>query len=195
MQNATAKKIIQAVMIVVAAALNVWGILSLLQTLGLDAGLPYFDAFPNLVLNYVVVIATMACGIMLMSAAAATFGGKVKSVFSVVVCAYSTVMTVPLLLAFVLMIPAAAGASLPAFLQDMVGDIVTAFQIFLGEGGVQYLIYCLGILMSVVFLAVPIASTYCTVKDIDLIKLVKEKLSKNKSSQHKTSEDAPKDAQ
>ena len=135
MQKETRKKLIQAVMIVVAAGLNIWGILSLLQTLGTDVGLKYFEAFPNLVLNYVVVIATMACGIMLMSAAAGTFKGKVKNVFSIAVCAYSTVMTVPLLLAFILMIPVAAGASMPEFLDSMVGDIVIAFQIFLGEGG------------------------------------------------------------
>ena len=151
MQKETRKKLIQAVMIVVAAGLNIWGILSLLQTLGTDVGLKYFEAFPNLVLNYVVVIATIA------------------------VCAYSTVMTVPLLLAFILMIPVAAGASMPEFLDSMVGDIVIAFQIFLGEGGVQYLIYCLGILMSIVFLAVPILSTYCTVKEIDILKVLKGK--------------------
>ena len=171
MQKETRKKLIQAVMIVVAAGLNIWGILSLLQTLGTDVGLKYFEAFPNLVLNYVVVIATMACGIMLMSAAAGTFKGKVKNVFSIAVCAYSTVMTVPLLLAFILMIPVA----MPEFLDSMVGDIVIAFQIFLGEGGVQYLIYCLGILMSIVFLAVPILSTYCTVKEIDILKVLKGK--------------------
>lgn len=175
MQKETRKKLIQAVVIVVAAGLNIWGILSLLQTLGTNVGLLYFDALPNLVLNYVVVIATMACGIMLMSAAAGTFKGKVKNVFSIAVCAYSTVMTVPLLLAFILMIPVAAGASMPEFLDSMVGDIVIAFQIFLGEGGVQYLIYCLGILMSVVFLAVPILSTYCTVKEIDILKALKGK--------------------
>ena len=57
MQKETRKKHIQAVMIVVAAGLNIWGILSLLQTLGTDVGLKYFEAFPNLVLNDVVVIA------------------------------------------------------------------------------------------------------------------------------------------
>lgn len=179
MDQVAKKKLVQSVMIIVAAGLNVWGILSLLQTLGTDVGLSYFNSFPNLVLNYVVVIATMACGIMLMSAAAGTFAGRVKNVFSIVVCAYSTVMTIPLFAAFVLMIPVAAGASLPEFLDSMVGDIVIAFQAFLGTGGVQYLIYCLGIVMSVIFIAVPILSTYFTVKEIDLIKLLKTKFAKN----------------
>ncbi len=178
MDQATKKKLIQAVMIVVAAALNVWGILTLLQTLGSDVGLAYIDSIPNLVVKYVVVVATMACGIMLMSAAAGTFAGKVKNVFSIVVCAYSTVMTIPLFAAFVLMIPAAAGVALPAFLGEMVGDIVVAFQSFLGTGGVQYLIYSLGIVMSVIFLAVPIISTWFTVKEIDLVQWLKAKLAK-----------------
>ena len=64
-----------------------------------------------------------------------------------------------------------SGASLPAFLNDMVGEIVVAFaKIF--KGGWQYLIYFLGTLMGIVFLAVPILSTYCTVKEITLKELL-----------------------
>lgn len=78
------------------------------------------------------------------------------------------------------MFPAAAGASLPAFLNDMVGEIVVAFQkIF--KGGWQYLIYTLGTLMGIIFLAVPIVSTYCTVKEITLPQLLKS-LKKDKCS-------------
>ncbi len=182
MDSRKKKQLTQAAMILVAAGLNIWGILTLLQTLGADVGLSYIDSIPNLVVKYVVVVATMACGIMLMSAAAGTFAGKVKNVFSIVVCAYSTIMTIPLFLAFILMIPVAAGASLPAFLDEMVRDIVVAFQSFLGTGGVQYLIYSLGIVMGAVFLAVPILSTYFTVKDIDLIALLKSKFGKKQEN-------------
>ena len=182
MDSRKKKQLTQAAMILVAAGLNIWGILTLLQTLGADVGLSYIDSIHNLVVKYVVVVATMACGIMLMSAAAGTFAGKVKNVFSIVVCAYSTIMTIPLFLAFILMIPVAAGASLPAFLDEMVRDIVVAFQSFLGTGGVQYLIYSLGIVMGAVFLAVPILSTYFTVKDIDLIALLKAKFGKKREN-------------
>ncbi len=161
----------QAVMISVAALFIILGILSIIQATGSNAGLTYISKIGNVILRYVAVIVTNAIGIMLMSAAAGTFKGKVKNIFSITVCAYSTVMTVPLCLAFVLMFPAAAGASLPAFLNDMVGEIVVAFaKIF--KGGWQYLIYFLGTLMGIVFLAVPILSTYCTVKEITLKELL-----------------------
>lgn len=175
------KKIMQAVMITVAAGLNVWGLLTLAQTTGADVGLTYISNIPNLIARYVIVVITMAAGIMLMSAAAGTFKGKVKNVFSIAVCAYSTILTIPLFLAFILCIPIAAGATFPAFIEEMVRDICYSFQDIFGKGWLQYLIYVLGTIMGAIFLAVPILSTYFTVKDIDLIALIKSKLNKNKS--------------
>ena len=175
------KKLIQAVMITVAAGLNVWGLLTLAQTTGVNVGLTYISNIPNLIARYVIVVITMAAGIMLMSAAAGTFKGKVKNVFSIAVCTYSTILTIPLFLAFILCIPIAAGATFPAFIDEMVRDICYSFQDIFGKGWLQYLIYVLGTIMGAIFLAVPILSTYFTVKDIDLIALIKSKLNKNKS--------------
>lgn len=173
------KKLILAVMITVAAGLNVWGLLTLAQTTGVDVGLTYISNIPNLIARYVIVVVTMAAGIMLMSAAAGTFKGKVKNVFSIVVCAYSTILTIPLFLAFILCMPIAAGAIFPAFIDEMVRDICYSFQEIFGTGWLQYLIYVLGTIMGAIFLAVPILSTYFTVKDIDLIALIKSKIGKN----------------
>lgn len=184
MNEVTKKKIIQSVMITIAAGLNIWGILSLLQTIGTKVGLNYIDKIPNIIGRYALVIVTMAAGIMLMSTAAGTFKGKVKNVFSITVCAYSTVMTIPLLLSFILMIPVAAGSQLPQFLNDMVGAICDAFEALVGQGG-QYVIYVLGILMSIIFLAVPILSTYCTVKEIDLLAIIKARLIEKKAPSDK----------
>ena len=178
-QNKTNIK--QAVMITVAAIFIILGILSIVQATGSNAGLTYISKIGNVILRYVVVIVTNAIGIMLMSTAAGTFKGKVKNIFAITVCVYSTIMTVPLFLAFILMFPAAAGASLPAFLNDMVGEIVVAFaKIF--KGGWQYLVYVLGTLMSIIFLAVPIISTYCTVKEITLKEFL-DKLSKKQKTE------------
>lgn len=177
------KKIIQAVMITVAAGLNVWGLLTLAQTTGADVGLTYISNIPNLIARYVIVVVTMAAGIMLMSAAAGTFKGKVKNVFSIAVCTYSTILTIPLFLAFILCIPIAAGATFPAFIDEMVRDICYSFREIFGTGWLQYLIYVLGTIMGAIFLAVPIISTYFTVKDIDLIALIKSKLHKDKKDE------------
>ncbi len=175
------KKWLQAAMIVVAAGLNVWGLLSLAQTTGADVGLRYLDRIGNLIGRYVIVVVTMAAGIMLMSYAAGTFRGKVRNVFSIAVCVYSTILTIPLFLAFVLCMPIAAGATLPGFLDGMVRDVCVALQAIFGTGGVQYLIYVLGCIMGAIFLAVPILSTYCTVKDIDLLARVKSAFQRKKA--------------
>lgn len=176
-------KIKQAVMITVAAIFIILGILSIIQATGSNAGLAYISKIGNVILRYAVVIITNAIGIMLMSTAAGTFKGKVKNVFSITVCVYSSIMTVPLLLAFILMFPVATGATLPAFLNDMVGEIVVAFaKIF--KGGWQYLIYFLGTIMSIIFLAVPIITTYCTVKELTLKEFL-QKLSKKDKSESK----------
>lgn len=167
------KKLIQAIMITVAAGLNVWGLLTLCQTIEIDVGLTYISNISNLIARYVIVVVTMAAGIMLMSTAAGTFKGKVRNVFSITVCVYSTVLTIPLFLAFILCIPIAAGATFPQFIDEMVRDICYSFQDIFGKGWVQYLIYVLGTIMGAIFLAVPILSTYFTVKDIDLIALIK----------------------
>ena len=172
------KKCMQAIMIIVAAGLNVWGLLTLAQTTGVNVGLTYISNIPNLIARYVIVVITMAAGIMLMSAAAGTFNGKVKNVFSIAVCTYSTILTIPLFLAFILCIPIAAGSTFPAFIDEMVRDICYSFQDIFGKGWLQYLIYVLGTIMGAIFLAVPILSTYFTVKDIDLIALIKSKLGK-----------------
>lgn len=194
MENTTKKRILQAVLITVSAGIIIWGLLTLLQTLGTNVGLNYIDKIQNIIGKYAIVIITMAVGIMTMSYAAGTFKGKVKTVFSISVCAFSTIMTIPLFVCFVLMIPVAAGAKLPAFLNDMVGAICQAFLALAGNGG-QYVIYVLGILMSIIFLAVPIISTYCTVKDIDLFALIKSKLNakKDKDSSSDINETVPDD--
>lgn len=179
MTQANKKKLIQAIMIIVAAGLNVWGLLSLAQTTGADVGLTYISNISNLIARYVIVVITMAAGIMLMSSAAGTFKGKVKNVFSIVVCAYSTILTIPLFLTFILCIPIAAGGSLPSFIDEMVRDICLSFQDIFGTSAWQYVIYVLGTIMGAVFLAVPIMSTYFTVKDIDVVALLKSKIEKN----------------
>ena len=181
MEESKKKIIKQSVMIAVAAVFIVLGILSIVQAAGGNSGLKYISAIPNIILRYVVVIVTNAIGIMLMSTAAGTFEGKVKNIFSITVCVYSTIMTVPLFLAFILMFPVGAGSTLPEFLDGMVREIVVAFQDLIGNNGWQYVIYFLGTIMGAVFLAVPILSTYCTVKEIDLIKIIKEKLTKSDS--------------
>ena len=81
MQN-NKKKILQSVMIIVAALFIVLGILSVVQATGSDVGLTYISKISNMILRYVVVIVTNAIGIMLMSYAAGTCEGKLNTYVS-----------------------------------------------------------------------------------------------------------------
>ena len=174
MDKAQRKKIAQGVMLVVSVALNIWGLLSLLQTIGTDVGLNYLDGL-RLLVRYVVVVITMACGIMLLSYFAGTLKGKAKNILSIAVCTYSTILTIPLFLTFVCCFAVASGHPVP-----MVNEICYELQDIFHPEGVQYLIFFLGSIMGIIFLAVPILSTYCTVKDIDLIGVILSKIRKDK---------------
>lgn len=175
MDKAKKKKIIQGVILAVSIALNIWGILSLIQTTGGAVGLNYLNNL-RLLVRYVIVVITMACGIMLLSYFAGTLPGKAKNILSIAVCTYSTILTIPLFLTFVLCFAVASGTPIP-----MVNEICAEFTDIFHPAGVQYLIFFLGSIMGIIFLAVPIISTYCTVKDIDLIAVILNTLKKGKA--------------
>lgn len=181
------KKVAQGVILAISVALNIWGLLSLLQTIGNDVGLNYLNGL-RLLVRYVVVVITMASGIMLLSYFAGTLKGKAKNILSIAVCTYSTILTIPLFLTFVCCFAVASGHPVP-----MVNEICYELQDIFHPEGVQYLIFFLGSVMGIIFLAVPILSTYCTVKDIDLIKVILTKIRKDKNIDSTESQDDPGD--
>ena len=177
------KKVAQGVILAISVALNIWGLLSLLQTIGNDVGLNYLNGL-RLLVRYVVVVITMASGIMLLSYFAGTLKGKAKNILSIAVCTYSTILTIPLFLTFICCFAVASGHPGP-----MVNEICYELQDIFHPEGVQYLIFFLGSVMGIIFLAVPILSTYCTVKDIDLVKVILTKIRKDKNIDSAESQD------
>lgn len=170
------KRILQGVLLMVGIIFNIWGILTLIQTAGHDAGisvgLTYMDGIPHIIHKYVIVVIMMMIGILSLSNWAAQLEGKKKNVLSIVFCAYSTILTIPLFLTFVLCFFVASGV----FSWDMVDMICFDLIDIFGTPGAYYTIFALGTLMGAVFLAVPIISTYCTVKNIDLLGIILTKL-------------------
>ena len=163
------KRIIQGILLCVGIAFNIWGLLTLVQTAGHDAGisvgLTYMDNIPHIIHKYVIVVILMMIGILSLSNWAAQLTGKKRTVLSIAFCAYSTILTIPLFLTFVLCFFRAGG--LLDF--DMVNMIADDMMDIFGTPGAYYTIFVLGTLMGAVFLAVPIISTYCTVKNIDML--------------------------
>lgn len=170
------KRIIQGILLCVGIAFNIWGLLTLVQTAGHDAGisvgLTYMDNIPHIIHKYVIVVILMMIGILSLSNWAAQLTGKKRTVLSIAFCAYSTILTIPLFLTFVLCFFRAGG--LLDF--DMVNMIADDMMDIFGTPGAYYTIFVLGTLMGAVFLAVPIISTYCTVKNIDMLGIILTKL-------------------
>ena len=154
------RKYMQATMLVVSVFLNIWGLLTLLNVIKvLDLGaFAYLDKL-RLLLQYVVVVVNMSAGILLFSAWANTLSGKAKNTWLITNCTYSTILTIPLAYTFIGCFFYMAGINLP-----MVADIALELMDIFKSNGVRYLIYSLGTLMGIVFLAVPIMSTVINVK-------------------------------
>lgn len=155
------KKIMQTLMFVLSIALNVFGIMSLLHVSGaINIGfLSFYNDSMRLIVRYVIIVAAMAVGIMVFNVFAGTFRNKLKKGLSIGCCVYSTVLTVPLLLTFVGCFFTVNGVKLP-----MVGEIAVELQDIFKNTTVQYVIFAAGVLMSIIFLVVPIIMCRMTVR-------------------------------
>lgn len=178
----------------ISILLNIWGIMSILQTgMGVNVGLAYLDKIKayHIILNYVIIVITMAIGIMSASINAGQLDNKkwMKGL-TIGVTAYSTILTIPLLLAFICFAAynmnvdiAAYGTGLGEFLDGMFGliahDLGTIFGPAefggFGSKGLLMLVYILGILMSIIFLAFPIFSAWLQIKGMTIGDLFKKK--------------------
>ena len=191
----TKKFKIQLCLFALSLVLNIWGIMSILQVgMGVNVGLNYLNTIKDyhIILCYVIIVITMAIGIMSASINAGKLDNqKWMKGLTIGVTAYSTVLTIPLLLAFICFAayPTNAGANygsgLGEFLDGMFGtiakDLGTIFgpESLGGSGSIGLLmtIYVLGIIMAIIFLAFPIFSAWLQIKGMtlgDLLKKYKE---------------------
>lgn len=180
----TKKLKIQLSLFVVAILFNIWGILSILQVgIGINVGLTYLDKIKDfhIILCYVIIVITMAIGIMGASINAGQLDNiKVLKGLTIGITTYSTVLTIPLLLAFVCFVVyptnvdlAVYGSGLGEFIDGMFGTIAKDLgTIFgpkewggFGSKGLLITVYILGIIMSIAFLAVPIISAVQSIKN------------------------------
>ena len=180
----TKKLKIQLSLFVVAILFNIWGILSILQVgIGINVGLTYLDKIKDfhIILCYVIIVITMAIGIM----GASINAGQLYNIIvlkglTIGITTYRTVLTIPLLLAFVCFVVyptnvdlAVYGSGLGEFIDGMFGTIAKDLgTIFgpkewggFGSKGLLITVYVLGIIMSIAFLAVPIISAVQAIKN------------------------------
>ena len=157
----------QVIFLCLAVVLHLVGIAFLLTasgifTIDLVNQYLFMNGSMNVVLKYVIVIATMAVSILMFTITAGTMSGKKSIVLTNICTTWSVIITLPLVYVFVVLLIDALmknGATLPLW-DILVGDVAgdKGFSAFLTTDILKYVIYGLGIIMSILFIIVPVLS-------------------------------------
>ena len=124
----------------------------------------------NILAKYIIVILTMACGIMLFSNVAITVEDrKLRNGLTIGITAFSTVLTVPLVYVFIAIMPYAANPvpfeELNAVDALMRTDrIYEGFVAWFGDGGLMWAVLAVMLLLSLVFITFPLLTGIMAVK-------------------------------
>lgn len=157
-----------------AGLIIVLGILFLVNAMQEDPANGFFPAFcemDNILAKYIIVILTMACGIMLFSNVAITVEDrKLRNGLTIGITAFSTVLTVPLVYVFIAIMPYAANPvpfeELNAVDALMRTDrIYEGFVAWFGDGGLMWAVLAVMLLLSLVFITFPLLTGIMAVKN------------------------------
>lgn len=163
-KNMSRKERIQLLLCAVAVVIIIFGLMFMLTAAKLVSIFPAFYSIKHILVQYIIVIGTMALGIMTFSNVSARIDDtKKRNILTIIITAFSTVLTLPLLYVFIALFPAMHGKIGPVG-EIMVKDVALDFQAIFPSHGVQYLIYSLGVVMAIVFLAFPLITGILTVK-------------------------------
>lgn len=119
----------------------------------------------NIIGRYVIVIVTMAIGIMSFSILSSNVEDKkIRNGMTIGITAFSTIVTLPLLYVFIAVFFAENGVIGPIGKLMMIDKIVEGFHALFGKSSGIYIIYILLFVMSVVFIAFPLLTGTLTVR-------------------------------
>ena len=120
--------------------------------------LPLFKGISNALGRYLIVIATMSCGIMLFSNVALTIEDhKLRNGLTLGITIFAFVLTLPLVYVFIAIFPANVG--IMGFVGKeimMLDTIVDGFHAWFGNGVFVYVVYSFMLVVSIVFLLEPL---------------------------------------
>lgn len=165
---------VQIGLFTLAGLIIVLGILFLVNAMQEDPANGFFPAFcemDNILAKYIIVILTMACGIMLFSNVAITVEDrKLRNGLTIGITAFSTVLTVPLVYVFIAIMPYAANPvpfeELNAVDALMRTDrIYEGFVAWFGDGGLMWVVLAVMLLLSLVFITFPLLTGIMAVKN------------------------------
>ena len=165
---------VQIGLFTLAGLIIVLGILFLVNAMQEDPASGFFPAFcemDNIIAKYIVVIITMACGIMLFSNVAITVEDrKLRNGLTIGITAFSTMLTVPLVYVFIAIMPYAANPvpfeELNAVDALMRTDrIYEGFVAWFGDGGLMWAVLAVMLRLSLVFITFPLLTGIMAVKN------------------------------
>lgn len=165
---------VQIGLFTLAGLIIVLGILFLVNAMQEDPANGFFPAFcemDNILAKYIIVILTMACGIMLFSNVAITVEDrKLRNGLTIGITAFSTVLTVPLVYVFIAIMPYAANPvpfeELNAVDALMRTDrIYEGFVAWFGDGGLMWAVLAVMLLLSLVFITFPLLTGIMAVRN------------------------------
>lgn len=135
-----------------------------------DGFFPAFCEIDNILAKYIIVILTMACGIMLFSNVAVTLADrKLRNGLTVGITTFSTILTVPLVYVFVAIFPYAANPvpfdEMNAVDQIMRMDrIFEGFTAWFGSDALMWVVLAFMLILSIVFITFPLLTGILAVK-------------------------------
>lgn len=179
-QPTTKRKVFFAVMYIVAFVSEILGVLSIL-TVGRIGGLnilKFYDGIiqKNLILAYVLVITFMSIGILTFSNLSARLTSlKWRKKLTIGITVYTFILTLPLLYVFIACFfdPTGAAQNGTIFMvNEEPANVARAFyEMVKGYMQALYTLYAAGVLMSIIFLAVPLHDGIKVVKNCNKLLL------------------------
>lgn len=174
---------VQIGLLTLACVIIVLGILFLvnaMQEFPENGFFPAFCEIDNIIAKYIVVILTMACGIMLFSNVAITIEDKkLRNGLTIGITAFSTVLTVPLVYVFIAILPYAADPvpfeelnPLDALMRT--DRIYLGFVDWFGSDGLLWAVLVVMLLLSLVFITFPLLTGILAVKNEQTLGFKKE---------------------
>lgn len=174
---------VQAGLLSLACVIIVLGILFLVNAMQEDPADGFFPAFcelDNILAKYIIVILTMACGIMLFSNVAVTIEQKkLRNGLTIGITAFSTVLTLPLVYVFVAIFPYAANP-VPFEQLNPVDAVMRMDRIYEGfvawfrDGGLMWAVLAVMLVLSLVFITFPLLTGILAVKNEQTLGFKKE---------------------
>ena len=174
---------VQIGLLSLACVIIVLGILFLVNAMQEDPADGFFPAFcelDNILAKYIIVILTMACGIMLFSNVAVTIEQKkLRNGLTIGITAFSTVLTLPLVYVFVAVFPYAAD---PVPFEQLnpvdavmrMDRIYDGFVAWFGDGGLMWAVLAVMLVLSLVFITFPLLTGILAVKNEQTLGFKKE---------------------